>query len=443
MPLPERYAVAVPDVVSLWTGEGYFRTQGEVWLVPCEVRHEEDGQPTGEELEQIRQALVLSPEDVDYLNQPKGHETNKYLRLVQGRLSAKAGNYIHQGMTSFDLLDTALAIQITKSLDIVENDWIKLADTLLLTADKYRSTLQAGRTHGQHAIPQTFGRQVIGWYAETMRGLARTSQAKETIAFGKFSGEIGTNVYFSPDLEGKALAKLGLKPDQAPTQVISRDRHAEVAMLMAVNAGTLGRIAGNLQTLARTEIGEVKEPFDPKSQQGSSSMPHKQNPEISERIMGLSRVTKGAASVILNSMELRDERDISNSSAERFAYQDIFGTLVYATRLMTDVISRARVYPERMLKNLESTNGGIYSPRFLNELLLRDDRPRTEVYDHVRDLVLRAMEGDRHLCELVLEDPKIRSVFTETELTEFFKPDFFLKNIGTAWRRLGLEDSAN
>lgn len=442
MPLPERYLKEVSDVVSLWTGKGYFEAQGEVWLARCKAEHDKTSKPTEEELTLIRRALILSPEEIDFLTRPEGHETNRYLRLGQAKLPSLVGNYLHKGMTSSDLLDTALALQIIRSLNILEADFHIFADSLLTMAAEHRLTLQVGRTHGQHAIPLTFGRKAIGWYAEITRGLDRIHESQKVIAYGKYSGEVGTNVNIDPKLEDSALEILNLKADQAPTQIISRDRHAQVALNMAINAATLGRIDENIQALGRTEIGEVREPFDPKSQQGSSSMPHKQNTELSERDHGITDWVEGAAFAVLRSMRVKDERDISHSSTERFAYQDIFGGLAYATRLMIRVIKGARVYPDRMLVNLNLTKGAIYSPRFLNELLEKDTRPRTEIYDHVRDLVLRAMDEGKPLLELVSQDPQIQKFFRSEELVEFFKPDFYLRNIGTAWKRLGLKDPA-
>jgi adenylosuccinate lyase len=443
MPLPERYAIKVPEVVDLWTGAGYFKAQGEVWLARARARGQIKGSPSSEELALMEQALILPQEDIDYINNPTGHETNRYLERVQGRLPARVGNYLHEGMTSSDLLDTGLALQHVRSLDLAEVRFEKLADALLVQAAEHRKSKQIGRTHGQHAAPQTWGRQVIGWYAEVKRGVNRIRESRDAIAVGKCSGEVGTNVFISPEEEELTMEYLGLVVDPAPTQVVSRDRHAQVAMNMAVNAGTLSRIAGNLQTLGRTEINEVQEPFDPSKQKGSSSMPHKQNTEITERVEGLSEWVQESAFAVLKSMRLKEERHIAHSSTERFAYQDLYGGLIHATDLLTDVIVGARVHPDRMLVNMGLTRNRIYSPRVMNELLQKDqDTPRKELYDFVREFVLTSIDDDSDLQDLVSKDPKIQGLFTPVEIAAFFDPEFYLKNVGMAWKRLGLQDPA-
>lgn len=436
MPLPERYALEVPEMGRIWNPEGYFRAQARIWWAQAEARHELEGTPSTEQLELIRFALQLTPEDIERLNQAKGHETNKLLRTVQSRLPAEVGNFVHRGNTSSDVLDTSLALQIIESLDIINDDFNNLGKSLLLLANKHRETLQIGRTHTQHAIPQTFGRQVLGWYAEVGRGLDRIERSKEVIAYGKCSGEVGTNVFIDPELEERALAKLGLKPDPAPTQVISRDRHAEVVGLMAVNGATLARIATNIRLLSMTEVGEVHEPFDPE-EQGSSAMPHKRNPELSERIIGLNRRIRSTALEELDAAILWLDRDISHSSTERFTLGDLFGCLSYATHLTTGVINGLVVYPDQMLANLNRTYGAIYSPRLLNALLEKG-QPRTEAYELVKKLAQRAMDQKTPLHELVSADKQIGEVLSPEELAPLFNPDFYLRNIDVVYNRLGI-----
>jgi adenylosuccinate lyase len=434
MPLPDRYAEQVPDILDIWEPAGYFRAQTKIWMAQSEARHELYSAPTGEELEQIRLALHLTPDDITDLTHAQGHETNRLLRTVQERLSPEVGNYIHKGNTSSDVLDTSMTLQIVESLGIVESDFYELGESLKSLALKHKDTLQVGRTHGQQAIPQTFGRQVLGWYAEVERGLERITRARDVISYGKCSGEIGTNVFITADLEELALAKLGLKPDPAPTQIISRDRHAEVLALMAINGGTLARIATNIRLLSITEIGEVREPFEGV---GSSAMPQKRNPEKMERVVGLNRRIRGAVSEELDASVVWLERDMTHSSTERYTFPDIFGNLAYAARLSKEVIDRIEVNPERMLENLNKTYGAIYSSRLLN-VLLENQIPRTQAYELVKGLSQQAMDTKTELRELVSSDPQIAPLLSGEAIDDIFDPNFYLRNIDVGYKRLGI-----
>jgi adenylosuccinate lyase len=450
MPLPVRYAQATPEISGIWEPAGYFQAQLSIWLAQCEALHELDGEPDAAELACIRDALRLTPEEIAELSVPSGHETNRLLRVVQGKLPARLGNFIHRGNTSSDVLDTSLALQIIRSLDVLRDDFARVAGRLQSLSLAHALTPQIARTHGQHATPQTFGRQVLGWYAETLRCLERIDRARAVIAYGKLSGEVGTSVFIRPELEERALARLGLAVDPAPTQVISRDRHAEVVCLMAVNAGTLGRIAVDLSLLAITDLGEVREPFDPAAQQGSSSMPHKRNTELCERVRGLTRRIQSAALEELGSMELWLERDISHSSTERFTFPDCFGALSYSARLTDTILAGLVVYEERMRANLERTHGAVYANRLLNALLdagaggrgrRTEDGPvmsRTEAYELVKSIAQQALDTGIHLRELAARDPRITTLLGAAALDDLFDPAFYLRNIGVAYRRLGL-----
>lgn len=443
MPLPERYDKEVPEVTRIWRPEGYFGAQGKIWVAQSEARNEITGKPSVTQLNAIREALILSPEDLNYLVNAKGHETNRFLRLIQDKLlkitgNSEAGNFIHLGNTSSDVLDTSTSLQMIESLDIVGNDFNDLGEALKVKADKYDKTLQIARSHTQNGTPQTFGRQLLGWYAEVKRGQERIKKAKDVISVGKCSGEFGTNVFISPEIEELSLKKLGLKPDEAPTQVISRDRHAEVLALMAVNGGTLARIATNIRLLAMTEVGEVREPFEAGSQQGSSAMPHKRNTELSERICGLDRIIRGAAMAELESQALWLERDISHSSTERFTFPDSFGCLDYATRLTKKIIEEMVVFPDRMAANVDQTYGAVYSSRLFNFLLETDKISRTEAYELVKKLAQQAMDEKKKLYGLASEDKTITGLIDREALSDLFLPTFYLENIGVARKRLGL-----
>ena len=439
MPAPIRYAEQIPDMVKIWEPEGYFQAQIKIWKAQSEARHELYNSPNAQQIKQIQVALKLSPNDIKNLQEAKGHETNKLLRTIQSRLSSEVGNFIHLGNTGSDVLDTSLSLQIIESLNIIENDFNKLAKSLKKLALKYKDTLQIGRTHGQHAIPQTFGRQVVGWYAEVQRGIERINRAKKTIAVGKCSGEIGTHVFIDPQLEEAALKKLGLKPDAAPTQIISRDRHAEVVGLMIINSGTLARIAESIRHLTMTEIGEVREPFNEKAHPGSSAMPHKRNPELSERIIGLNRVVRGMLSEESDASKALFERDMSNSSTERYVFPDLFETLAYACRLTKFIIDNLEVFPDKMLKNLNLTHGAVYSSRLMNALIETGTYSRTQAHDLVRKLAQQAIDKEINLRVLAENEPQIAKLLKAEKLDELFDPKFYLKNIDVAFKRTGLK----
>jgi adenylosuccinate lyase len=439
MPLPERYSAEVPEIEQIWSPAGYFQAQTGIWLAQCEALHDIEGHPDAAELEQIRTALTLSPEDLVELVKAEGHETNRLLRKVQSRLPNELGNLIHRGNTSSDVLDTSLAMQIVRSLDVLTQDFEAVARVTSSLAVQHQDVLQVARTHGQHAIPQTFGRQVLGWHAEIERCLERIQRAREVIAVGKLSGEVGTNVFISPKLEERALERLGLRVDPAPTQVISRDRHAEVVSHLAINAATLCRIATNISLLAISDLGEVREPFDAAAQQGSSAMPHKRNTELSERVRGLSRRIWSAAQEELSASVLWLERDISHSSTERFTFPDAFGCLSYSARLTTKILSGLVVNPDQMQANSERSFGGIYAARLLNAILEGGQMSRTDAYELVKSLAQQAMDSHVPLRELASKDDRVQKVLGDADLDTLFNPEFYLRNIGVAYARTGLD----
>jgi adenylosuccinate lyase len=435
MPAPVRYRKAIPEMVEIWGPPGTFRAQTRVWEAQCEARNKLFGAPTGKQLKQIRAALVLTDDDLDHVNQPTGHETNRLLTRVQSKLPKVVGNFLHKGNTSSDVLDTALALQIRESLDLQKKDTHELSDALASLALQHKDTEQVHRTHGQHGLVGTFGRQVLGWYAGSKRIEERLDRAREIAAFGKMSGEIGTHTSISPELEEAALAKLRLKPEPAATQVIPRDRHAEVLTGNAINASELHRITLNIRLLTLTGIGEVMEPFD---KVGSSSMPHKRNPELCERVEGLARIARAMAVAGLESIPLWLERDISHSSTERYSLSDSFQVLNYATGLTTEIIKGLVVFTDAMAVNLNVTNGGIYSARLFNSILDTGKLPRQEAHALVKGLAHKALDGKKHLKDLAGKNETIVSLLTSKELAEVFDSKNYLKNISVGYQRLGL-----
>lgn len=435
MPAPERYAIAVPEMSQIWGAEGTFNGQARVWGAHVKARHLVEGAPTAAELAQINKSLILTPDEINYLNQPQGHETVKLQRLIQSKLPDNLRNYIHKGATSSDVLDTNLALQVRNSLGVLSSDFRDLEVALLSVALQHAGTLQVGRTHGQHAIPQTFGRQVLGWYSAITQSVRRIAQAREIISFGKWSGEIGTHAFVSPELESKAMEILGLTPEPTPTQVIPRWRHAEVVSLMALNMTSLESMATNIRLLALTDVGEVREPFD---EHGSSAMPHKRNPELSERIVGLGRIVRGMMLAEHEAVALWLERDISHSSTERYTFPDVFQPLDYAVRLASQIIKGLVVYADRMEENLDNSHGGIYSARLLN-LMIDHGVDRTLAYDTIKRLAQQAYDGRIHLRDLASHDSLISESLPGDVFRDAFNPRAYLENIGVAYQRLEID----
>ena len=426
-------------MAALWAPAGSFALQVSVWVAQCEARMEREGSPSADELDQIRAAVVLSADDVAALTDAHGHETNRLLRLVQSRLPAEVGNHLHRGNTSSDILDTALSLQMLRSIELLHDDFAVVEWVLAALALRHRRVLQVARTHGQHALPQTFGRAALGWLSEVRRCRERLDRAHGVISVGKLSGEVGTHVFITPEFEYAALERLGLRPDEAPTQVIGRDRHAEVLGLLAVNATALDRIATNVSLLAMTDVGEVREPFDPAAQQGSSAMPHKRNTELSERVRGLARRVRGAAAEELEAVVLWLERDISHSSTERFSLPDAFGALSYMARLTLRVLEGLVVDRDMMAANLAITRGAIYGSRLLNALLDEGTLSRTEAYESVKTLAQRAADEGVDLIDLVRADPVISGHLSAVAIDDAFDPAFYLRRVDEAFRRLGLD----
>lgn len=391
--------------------------------------------PSSGELKQIRKALKLTKKDLDYLSQPVGHETNRFLSTVQKKLPKKIGNYIHKGNTSSDVIDTALALQIQESLDLLEEDARELSDALASLALQHKNTKQVHRSHGQHGVVGTFGRQVLGWYAGAKRNEQRIERSRAISCFGKMSGEVGTHTSISPELEEVALAKLGLKPEPAATQIVPRDRHAEVLANNAINASELHRITLNIRLLSLTGIGEVMEPFD---KVGSSSMPHKRNPELCERVEGLARIARALAVAGFESIPLWLERDMSHSSTERYTLPDSFQVLSYATKLTTEIVKGLVVFEDVMKANLETTHGGIYSARLFNAILDTGKMQRQDAHELVKKLSHLALDTKGHLKKLAAKDKIISSLVTAKKLSEIFDPNKYLQNISVSYQRLGL-----
>ena len=369
------------------------------------------------------------------IEQESQHDVIAFLRSVTERLGPE-GRWLHYGLTSSDLLDTATAVVLRDATRFVETELGQLAEALRERAVQHRSTAMVGRSHGIHAEPITFGFKVAGWLAEVERDRARLARAREGIAVGKVSGAVGTHAHLGIDVERFVCDALGLTPDPAATQVVSRDRHAELLTALAILGGTLERISVELRHLQRTEVEEAFEPFGA-GQQGSSAMPHKRNPVLAERITGLARLLRADALVGLENMALWHERDISHSSAERFVFERALGVAGYATRSMTGLIRGLEVDAARMARNLDLLGGMVYSEALLLAMVAKG-ADRQEAYRLVQGAAQRAWGSEGTFRAEVLADGGVARWLAADEIERAMDLERHLAGIEATYRALGL-----
>ncbi len=358
-----------------------------------------------------------------------------FLRSVADSLGEE-GRYVHFGLTSSDVWDTATALQLRDASDILLADIDALIAVLERQARAHRDTLCVGRTHGVHAEPTTFGLKLAVWVDEMRRNRARMEAARAAIAVGAISGTVGTHASVPPRVEELVCEKLGLGIEAASTQVIQRDRHAQFVTTLALIGASLEKFATEIRALQKTEVREAEEPFD-EGQTGSSAMPHKRNPELCERITGLARVLRGYAVTAMENVALWHERDISHSSTERIVFPDATLVLDYMLALFTGIMERLRVYPEHMRENLERSYGLVFSQRVLLALI-ETGLSRQEAYAIVQRNAMRAWNERVPFLDLLLADPEVTARLSEAELRGLFDYGYYLKNVGATFERLGL-----
>jgi adenylosuccinate lyase len=414
-----------------------YRLWLEIELLACEG-WAEIGEIPKSALPKLRQARV-DPERVAALEERVGHDVVAFLEAVSEGLGDEA-RYLHRGLTSSDVLDTALAVQLVGAADILLKDVARLIEVVRGRAIAERDTLMAGRTHGIHAEPLSFGFVLAGWLDELERGRARLEAAREEIRVGKLAGAVGTHATVDPRVEEATLGRLGLRVAAVTTQVIPRDRHASFMSALAVLAGSLEKFATDIRHLQRTEVGEVREPFGPE-QKGSSAMPHKRNPVLSERVCGLARVVRGYSQVALENQALWHERDISHSSAERILFPDACTLLDYMLRLMADIMEGLTVDRERMRANLLRSGGVVFSQRVLLALVEKG-MARADAYRVVQLAALSALDGVGDFRSLLIQSPEVRQRLSSEELSGLFDPAYYLRRLDVTFERLGLQQAA-
>ena len=387
-----------PELGALWTDEARMTAWRDVEVAACE---EMEG-PTPEELEAIR-AATFTVEAVDERERVTDHDVAAFVDVLSAS-AGQAGRWIHYGLTSSDVLDTALGLQLKRAGELIVPGAQRLAETLARRAREHRATLMAGRTHGVHAEPTTFGIKLAGFAFEAHRNARRLERAFAQASVGAISGAVGTYAATSPDFEARVLARLGLEREPISTQVVARDRHAELLQAIALAGAGLERLATEIRHLQRTEVREAEEPFR-KGQKGSSAMPHKRNPIKTEQITGLARLLRGNAQAAVEDVALWHERDISHSSVERVILPDSTILVDYLQARMTAVVDGLVVHEQRMLENLEITSGALFSQRLLLALIEQAGMVRDDAYRIVQRTAQQAWDTRTPLKQLIAAEP--------------------------------------
>ncbi len=420
---------------DLWTENYKLKTWLQVEIAVCEAQAELGYIPS-EAVEEIKAKANFDPKRVLEIEAEVRHDVIAFLTNVNEYVG-EAGRYIHLGLTSSDMLDTALALQLVASLDVIMTQLEALVQAIRYQAQQHRDTVMIGRSHGIHAEPITFGFKLAGWLAEVLRHRDRLCRLQTQIAVGKISGAVGTYANVDPQVEALACQKLGLQPDPASTQVISRDRHADYLQTLALVSASLERFAVEIRNLQRTDVLEVEEYFS-KGQKGSSAMPHKRNPIRSERITGMARIVRGHAVAALENVALWHERDISHSSVERVVFPDACILTHFMLVEMTELIKNLLVYPENMKRNMNVYGGVVFSQRVLLTLVDKG-LGREEAYAIVQSCAHTAWnkpDGDFHA--LIAQDSRVTAHLSPEEIEACFDPQHHLKNLDRVYQRLNI-----
>ena len=422
----------LPEMGKIWEDEFKFATWLKIEILACEAR-KEMGEVPEEDLRTIKEKAAFDVKRILEIEETTKHDVIAFLTNV-AEYVGPASRHIHYGMTSSDILDTTLAYQMKSSGELLLKQMLVLKDALKVRAIEHKNTICIGRSHGIHAEPTTMGLKFALWYEETKRNIKRLLSAIDTISVGQISGAVGTFDHLSPKVEEYVCKKMGLKPANVTTQVIQRDRHAEFMNTLAVLGATLEKISIEIRHLQRTEVLEAEEFFS-KGQKGSSAMPHKRNPVISERITGLARVLRANAVAALENVALWHERDISHSSVERIIIPDSCIALNYMLDLMIKLVKNLLIYPDNMMKNLNITRGLVFSQTVLLKLVDKG-LSREDAYRIVQSSAMDvwANEG-KFLKDELFKSKEVMSYITQNELEEIFNSDKILKNVDYIFKR--------
>jgi len=421
----------------IWSDQRKYETWLQVELATVDAMARAGIVPE-EAAREIRARAAFNIDRIEEIEQVTQHDVIAFTTAVGERVGPSA-RWIHFGLTSSDVIDTAQALQMREACDVILKDLIGLMEAVRLRAEEHRRTPMIGRTHGVHAEPMTFGLKLALWHAELGRDVARVERARAVISVGKLSGAVGTFAHLPPSIEADVCRALGLLPAPVASQVIQRDRHAELLSALAITGSTLEKCALEIRGLQKTEIGEVEEPFA-KGQKGSSAMPHKRNPIGCEQIVGLARLLRANAGAAFENNALWHERDISHSSVERVILPDSFIALDHMIRRFTRIVSGMVVYPERMKENLERSRGVVFSGTVLLELARRGIS-REQSYEWVQRNAMRAFHEKRDFKDLLLADEDVTRVLSRGDIERAFDLNEQLKHVDHIFQRVFQEHS--
>ena len=424
-----RYETA--EIKRIWTDENRFRRWLDVELAAVQAWNEA-GEIPDEDCRNIKERAGFSVDRIREIEEVTQHDVIAFVSSVAETIG-ESGRYVHFGLTSSDVIDTASSLLLGESMDVVIGEMKKLHALLGETAVKYKFAPCPGRTHGIHAEPTTFGLKLLNHYAELGRDIERLSETKKEMMVGKLSGAVGTYANCPPKIEARVCELLGLSIDPVSTQIIQRDRHARIITDLAIAGGTLERLALEIRHLQRTEVLEALEPFK-KGQKGSSAMPHKKNPILCERVCGMSRLLRGFAVPALENIALWHERDISHSSVERVMWPDAFSLAHYMTKKMIQIIRGLNVDTDKMLADIDITKGLLFSGRVLIALVENEGISREEAYAIAQDNAMRCWNEKIPLLELLAGDPRITKM-KRSELESLFDLEYYLKHIDEVFGR--------
>ncbi|HST31755.1 MAG TPA: adenylosuccinate lyase [Chthoniobacterales bacterium] len=424
-----------PQMSQIWSDERKYQIWLEIEVLACEAMAEL-GQIPKQDATEIRKKARFSIPEILEIEKRTNHDVIAFLENVAASVGP-AARWIHQGLTSSDILDTTLSVQLTESINILSDDLKQVRNVIAAQARRYKMTPMIGRSHGVHAEPITFGLKMALMFDEFGRAEERLAQMRERVRVGKISGAVGTHAHVDPKVERTVCEKLGLKPATLSTQIVQRDRHAEFMTTLAVIASSIDRWATEFRHLQRTEVLEVEEYFG-EGQKGSSAMPHKRNPITSERLSGLARVIRGNAVVALENVALWHERDISHSSAERIILPDSCILMDFMLNDLRNLVERLQVYPERMEQNLGLTKG-LYNSQSILLALTRAGAERKTAYEAVQRAAMKTWKGEGNLAENAKKEPEIAAKLSAADIDRLCSLDVHLRHVDETFKTLGLD----